>query len=155
MSTQKVYTDLERALMIGGLMVLVVSIVVAVLVANLSISNTGKIVTIGVNAYSDPAGVNPLTSINWGSRMPGDQATVTAYIKNTSTNLNVTLSLATSNWVPTVAAKYLTLSWNYTSGYVLTPSKIIPVALTLSVAQNITGVDSFSFTITITATEKT
>jgi hypothetical protein len=151
MSTAKVYTTLEKSLMIAGLLIVVFTIA-ALLVYSVNISNTGTIITIGVDVYSDSAGTNRLTSVNWGFLRPGDNATLTVWIKNTQT-ANVTLNMTASNWSPATAANYLTMSWNYTTGYVLRSSEMIPVNLKLSVAQNITGINSFNFTITIIATE--
>jgi len=54
------------------------------------------------------------------------------------------------NWTPSEAQNYITLSWNYT-GDTLNPGDVLPIEFTLSVAENITGIEQFEFYITITA----
>jgi hypothetical protein len=60
--------------------------------------------------------------------------------------------MSTSSWNPSSASSYITLSWNR-EAYKIKPSEVVSVTLTLVVGQSITGISSFSFTITITATE--
>jgi hypothetical protein len=91
-----------------------------------------------------------MTSMNWGSLAAGGTATQTVYVKNTG-SAPMTLSLATSNWNPTVASSYITISWNQ-QGTQLAPEQAVAATLTLTVSPSITGITSYSDTITISGT---
>jgi hypothetical protein len=112
-----------------------------------TLSSTGMIETIGVGVYSNIQCSSPLTSIAWGTLKPGENQTVICYIKNEG-DLPSTLSMYTSNWNPSSAENYLTLSWNYDGGYI-NPDDSVQVTFTLSVDESIEGVTSFGFDITI------
>ena len=124
--------------------------VYAAQVYNYKIGSTGTISTVGCSVYSNAAGTNQMTSIAWGTLTPGQVAPQMMYIKNTG-NTPVTLVLSTSNYVPANAEQYLTLSWNYT-GAAIASGQIIPVQTSLSVSSSISGINNFSFDITITTT---
>jgi hypothetical protein len=66
-------------------------------------------------------------------------------------NSAVTLSQSTSNWSPSVASNYLTLSWDY-NGQKIEEDEKLQVTLTLSVSTNIAGVTSFDFDIIVEGT---
>ncbi|MBT0159211.1 hypothetical protein G4O51_04420 [Candidatus Bathyarchaeota archaeon A05DMB-2] len=117
---------------------------------SLTISNTGaiSISTVGVSVYWDSAYSNKTSSINWGTLDPGAQKSVTVYIRNEG-SLAVTLTLSTSNWSPSTASNYLTLTWNY-NGQTINPGASVQVRLTLTTSASVTGVTAFSFNIVIT-----
>jgi len=92
---------------------------------------------------------NKVSSIDWGILEPGSNVNKTVYIRNEG-NAAATLSLATSNWSPSNASNYLTLTWNY-GGQTLKVNEAIQVKLTLSASSSVTGITNFSFDITITA----
>ena len=115
------------------------------------ITGTGKIVSVSIGIYSDQACTTPLSTIDWGTLSPGQTKTVTCYIKSTST-IDSTLSMATGNWSPSSGSSYITCSWNR-AGYKITAGEVVSATFTLTVSQSITGISSFSFTITVTATE--
>jgi len=125
--------------------------VVSSALMNRTISNTGSIKAIGVGVYWDQACTNPVSSINWGILEPGSNVNRTVYIRNEG-NTAARLAMATSNWSPSNASSYIALSWDY-GGQTLNASEVIQVTLTLSVSANIAGITSFSFDITITASE--
>ncbi len=56
----------------------------------------------------------------------------------------MTLSISASNWSPTTASNYMTLTWNY-NGQTLTANKTIPVKITLTISADITGISTFNF----------
>ena len=123
----------------------------AAITVNQNLTSTGSIATTAnIGVYSDAACTNPLTNINWGSRSAGNTATQTVYVKNTGTS-SLTLTLATTNWNPTVASNYITVSWNR-QGTLLTAGQSTTATITLTVSQSITGVTTFSNTITISGT---
>ncbi|MCW4048021.1 MAG: hypothetical protein NWE99_10775 [Candidatus Bathyarchaeota archaeon] len=115
---------------------------------SLTISNTGTITTAGVSVYWDSACTNKTSSINWGALDPGAQKSVTVYIRNEGSSA-VTLTQSTSNWSPSTASNYLTLTWNY-NGQVINPGASVQVRLTLTASASVTGVTAFSFNIVIT-----
>lgn len=114
---------------------------------NRTISNAGTVKAIGVGVYWDNELTNPLSSINWGVLEPGSSENVTCYVRNEGNSVS-TLSMYTSNWNPSNASDYITLSWDY-SGQSINPNEAIQVTFTLSVDASIDGITSFSFDITI------
>ncbi|KON32500.1 hypothetical protein AC477_02945 [miscellaneous Crenarchaeota group-1 archaeon SG8-32-1] len=104
----------------------------------------------GIGIYLNSQATAPLTSLNWGTLEPGQNQNITMYIKNEG-NTPVTLSLQTSNWTPTSAQNYLSLTWNY-NDLPISPNQTRQVTITLNVDPDITGITNFSFDITILAT---
>ena len=115
-----------------------------------TVSSTGSILTIGVGVYMDSMCTTPLTSIPWGTLEPGESQNINCYIRNEG-NSPSTLSMYASNWTPEDAEDYLDLSWNY-GGQLLNVDSAILVTFTLNVDQNIEGITTFSFDITIVGT---
>jgi uncharacterized membrane protein len=116
-----------------------------------TISATGNIqiqADPGIGVYQDQTGT-PLTQLNWGTLQPGENPTITTYIKNEG-NVPITLSLQTDNWNPQTAQNYLTLSWNY-NNQPLNPEETAQITLTLEIDPNTTGITTFTFDITIIA----
>ena len=116
---------------------------------NRTITNAGSVKTIGVGVYWDQALTNPVASINWGTLEPGSNVNRTVYIRNEG-NAAATLSMATSNWSPSNASSYMTLTWDY-GGQTLTVNEVRQVRFTLAVSSSVAGITSFSFDITIAA----
>ncbi|MEJ2242471.1 MAG: hypothetical protein P8Y18_10070 [Candidatus Bathyarchaeota archaeon] len=104
----------------------------------------------GIGVYSNQYGTSPLTSLNWGTLEPGQDQSITTYIKNEG-NTPITLTLQTSSWTPSSATDYLTVTWDY-SGQPINVGQIAEITLTLDVDSDITGITEFSFDITILAT---
>ena len=105
---------------------------------------------VGVGIYWAQGCTNRTLSLDWGRIEAGSDNTLAVYIKNEGDSA-VSLWLATSNWIPSVASGYMTLIWNY-SGRILSPDEVIPVELILNVAPTVSGITNFSFDIVITAT---
>jgi hypothetical protein len=91
-----------------------------------------------------------MTSVNWGSLAAGDTATQTVYVKNAGTGA-MSLSLAVSDWSPSGASTYITISWNK-QGTQLSAGQSVAATLTLTVSSSITGISSFSNAIMISGT---
>jgi hypothetical protein len=119
--------------------------------ANQTVPLSGTINAVNVGVYSDSDCTINCTSLNVGSLNPGDSATQTVYVKNTG-NVPVTLSMAISNWDPTSASSYLTLSWDRTS-YALAVGASVQATLTLTAASDTGSLTSFSCDVTITGTQ--
>lgn len=115
------------------------------------IRSVGRIKAVGCGVFWDPKATDPVTLVDWGLIGPGELKGFTVYIKNTR-NVNMTLELNTTDWLPPEAAQYLTLDWNYTDA-LINPEQIIVVQFTLYVSLDIRDVDTFEFTILITALE--
>lgn len=105
----------------------------------------------GVGVYWESNLSNSVSSINWGTLTPGSMKSVVVYVRNEAEE-PAYLRLATKNWAPSEAWGYLSLRWDY-SGQRMSPGENRQISLTLSVSRNIEGVFSFSFDITITATD--
>jgi hypothetical protein len=115
------------------------------------VSSTGTITTSpNLGTYSDSACINALSTISWGSVTAGTNATQTIYVKNTGTG-TMTLSLSTSSWTPTNANSYITITWNK-NGSTLASGQSTAATITLTVSPSITGITTFSNTVTITGT---
>jgi len=112
---------------------------------------SGTISTVNVEAYTDSACTIPCTALNVGAVSPGSTVTQTVYIKNTGT-VPMTLTMAVSNWSPTTASSYLTLSWNR-QNTVLAAGQSIQATLTLTAAANTGTLTTFSCSVTITGTQ--
>ena len=114
-----------------------------------TVTNAGKIKTIGVGIYSDQACLNAIASIDWGTISPGSNVNKTVYIRNEG-NSAATLTLAVSNWNPSNSPTYMTLRWDY-AGQSVSKGQVIQVKFTLGVSSSISGITSFGFDMTITA----
>ena len=112
-----------------------------------TVPSAGEVRAIGVGIYWDSSCLNDVSSIDWGTLEPGSTKSVTCYIQNEG-NTPSTLSLQTSNWNPSGAATYMNLTWDY-NGQALSADEIVKVTLTLSIAETIEGITSYSFDITI------
>jgi hypothetical protein len=88
-----------------------------------------------------------IETINWGIIYPGENKTVTILLKNVGDEATV-LTLSTDNFSPTIAEKYLNVTWTY-DGSPIKPKQSIETDLTLHVDSNIQNVTDFSFDIII------
>ena len=128
-----------------------VATVLGAFVATRTISNVGSMKAIGVGVYWDSGCTNAVSSIDWGSLEPGVTKNFTIYVRNEG-NVQLKLSMTTSNWNPASASSYMTLSWNR-ENYVLAAGSVVSAVLTLSVSSSISEITSFSFDIIIAGTE--
>jgi hypothetical protein len=129
------------------------------IVVTQNIPSTGSITIVGggggggspnIGIYSDSACTINMTSLTWGSVAAGGSTTQTAYVKNTGT-ATMTLSLNVTSWSPAGASNYITISWNQ-QGTQLAAGQSATAILTLTVSGSITGISTFSNTITISGT---
>jgi len=104
-----------------------------------------------LGVFSNSACTTPLTSINWGSLTVGGNKTQTIYIKNTSSGLALTLSMATSNLNPAGANGPITLTCNL-GGTRLQPGQSVAATITLTLSSAVVDVTNFSVQINITGT---
>jgi len=135
------------ALLMYTLALSVVSQVVSPVVTDETVSNVGSVKAIGVGVYWYENCTSEVSFIDWGMLEPGSGENVTVYIRNEGNSV-ASLSMDTSNWSPSNASNYITLSWDYV-GVSITPSEVVQVTFTLSVSASIEGIMSFSFDIII------
>jgi hypothetical protein len=113
------------------------------------LNTSGVIGDVTLGIYADAAGSQNLTAINWGVCDPGDTKTATAYVKNVG-SVDATLVINATNWAPTVASAYLSLTSDYL-GQPISPDATMPVTLTLHLAPDCGQVEHFSFDIAFTS----
>ena len=101
-----------------------------------------------MGVYWDAGCTSVVSSVDWGLLEPGSTKNVTVFVRNEGKSV-VTLSLNATDWNPSSAADYMTLSWDYV-GQQLGPGEVIQVMLTLSISSSIKGITNFSFDIVIT-----
>ena len=146
----KIIRWVALVLIFGALITGVLESTLSLVQTSRTVSNAGSVKGIGVGIYWDSACTNSVSSINWGVLDPGSTKTVTVYVRNEGNSV-ATLSKATQNWIPSTASSYMTLNWNY-SGQTLSVNQVLQTKLSLVVSSTISGITSFSFDITITAT---
>ena len=127
------------------------SLVRGVLFKSKTIHATGEVVAIDVEVHADPDCTVVLNSIDWGRLYPGESRNTTFYVQLFG-NTPSTLGLSTYNFAPVAAEQYLALTWDYDS-HVLNPGDVLEVTVTLTVSSSITGIESFSFDVIVTAYE--
>ncbi len=117
-----------------------------------SLPSSGNIKTNtpNVGVFSNSACTINLAAINWGTLKAGGSTTKTVYVKNVGTG-TMTLSLASSSWIPATAGTYVTVSWNC-QGTQLAAGKSVGATITLTVSAKVTGFTTFTNIITISGT---
>jgi len=108
-------------------------------------------VTIEIGVFWDITATQKVDSIDWGSLQPGENKTVTIYVKNTGGG-PITGSFNTADWVPVLAANYISLKWDF--GLTpLEPGRVRETHFTIMVSKDIRDVTTFYFTIIVTGTQ--
>ena len=115
----------------------------------INLRNQGQVIAIGIEAYEDEELTNPLTSIDWGTFIPGQTKNITCWIYN-SGNTPVMVSIWVDNWNPKTASYYLSFDNDY-NGTTIEPETSFPVIFTLSVSQDVRDITTFNFDIFINA----
>jgi len=101
----------------------------------LLIPSNGRVTTL--QAYWDSACTNQVTSIDWGQTLaPGSTTTKDVWLKNWGGTSVLTLSLTTTNWNPTTATGYMSITWNREGATLDTP--VLQCTLTLTVDADVT-----------------
>jgi len=142
-------TELLKRLMVALVFVAGMTVAYAVVTGYVSLHNTVTIKGVGVGIYTNSSCTQRLTSVDWGLAENGTVKNMTAYIRNEG-NTPVTLTMQTTNWNPSNASQYISVTWNYT-GQSIGINNGVSVVLFLSIAPNIQGISVFSFDITILA----
>ncbi len=108
-----------------------------------------KASNLNIGLYSNSACTVPVSSISWGSLKQGSTASYSIWVKNTGGS-KLTLSMTTSNWSPTGASQFISLSWNQ-NNKVLNPNQVVQSTLNLAVSSKMSPA-AFKVNIVITAT---
>jgi hypothetical protein len=124
--------------------------VIASMNSTQSFLGSGTVKAINISVFQDAACTQPLTAINYGTLEPGGSATAIAYLKN-SGNSPLALSMSVGNWNPSACSSYMRVNWNLTDT-TFQPGQVKATALTLQVASSISGINTFTFDITLTGT---
>lgn len=101
-----------------------------------TITTTGEINVKGLEIYGgDITSESGKVYIDWGELTLGASKNASFYVLSTS-NVNVTLGLNVTNWMPAGMEDYITISWDY-NGTVLSPKhEPLSVIVNLSVASS-------------------
>jgi len=147
--SKRVHRGAEFAIMCIPLIVILGTIIVNS-GSSRTVANAYSMRGVGVGIYWDQDCTNRTLSLDWGPIEPGSTSTVKVYVRNEGDSA-VSLWMKPSNWTPSVASGYMTLSWTY-SGRILSASEVIPVDLILNVSPTVSGITDFGVEIVITAT---
>jgi hypothetical protein len=138
-------------LMVVAGSIISVALVSAAIVSSVDANKTGSIKTVDFRVYWDRSCTNRTSTINWGTMEPNTTKSFTVYVKNTGT-IPERLSMRTSNWNPTNAQKYVTLTWDRENS-ILNRASSITATLTIRMSSNVTSLAEFNFDIAITGTQ--
>jgi len=125
--------------------------VFALLTTSKTIHNSGNIKTIGIGVYKERSCDNPVSTIEWNDLVPGENRTVTVYLRNEGTVV-VVLNARAGNWNPAPASNYIRFAWNR-ENYTLPAGAVVEATLSLKVSDDVSDIQSFSFDIIIRGTE--
>lgn len=123
----------------------------AILSSQGKIGSSGRIVVIGLKVTAVGSSAD-LASIEWGDLTAGSTAARQISVINNGT-IPTTLSMSTGDWIPLIAQQYISITWNYASGTILQPGASQTVTITINVNQYVTGVNTFTNTIFLIATQ--
>ena len=115
-----------------------------------TVGTSGTVKAINVEVYWDSECTQVVSDVDWGFCEPNSTVEKTVYVKNNG-NAPMNLSMTYSDWNPTEAGNYLSLTWNQ-EGTQIVADAVIQAVLTLSISDTITGITEFSFNIVIEGT---
>lgn len=145
---------MKKVNLFGFLVLLIASgtVVLGILTTQRTINSTGTIFIDNLNfqAYVDSDCTQIATDLSYGQLRPGDVGTKTIYLKNIG-NIPMTVSCTFDTWVPSNANQYLTPYWD-AEGVLIQPGQVRIVIYSLTVSPSITGITTYSYRGTITAT---
>ena len=136
-----------KIILVASLMAVLTIITVTAVITFANIHSTGRVKTIDIEAYDDPALTIPLVEIDWGIMEPDETKSYTFYVYN-SGNFPVTLDMWTDTWTPNGTDTFMDFTWNYQEETILSGDSL-ELQFTLYIHSDIDGIDAFSFDITI------
>ena len=101
-----------------------------------------------IEVFSDAACTIRVTQIDWGALIPSSSSRMLVHIKN-GFDVPSTITFTTSDWLPSNAEEYLTLTWNLTDTF-FSAKETKPVEFTLHVDSSISDITNLSFNIDLT-----
>lgn len=128
---------------------LAVGLTLGTLVTQVRVTNISAIKTIGVDVFSDHNCTMRVASIEWGVLEPGSNTTKIVYVASESNIPNI-LTITAEQWLSTECIEYMILTAE-PNNIVLQPQEVLEIQLTLSIAENTTGIIGFSFDILFSA----
>lgn len=114
-----------------------------------SLRSVSAIEASSLGVYWDPGLSEPADSIDWGLLRPGEATNVTLYLVN-ETPSPVNLSMNASEWIPASASGHIYLAWSH-ERRIMAPGAVLESDLSLTVSPDIVDIETFSFTIELTA----
>lgn len=103
--------------------------------------------TADFGCYWDVTATREVTEVEWGTMEPGQNGTVTFYVKNEATqSIYCAISWIEGSWQPEDASQYFTLIWDFGENP-LGVNRARKVVLYLQVSPDIHDVTDFSFNI--------
>jgi hypothetical protein len=130
--------------------VLSVVSILAVLTVQWGIDGSGSVEGVGLGVYWDPECTSVTSSLDFGLLEPGSSKSFSLYVRNEG-EAPLGLSMTSENWDPANVEDYLTLTWDL-EGQKFGPDEVRACMITISVFEDIQGVDSFSLDIIISGT---
>ena len=113
--------------------------------SNKNVPSSGLIASSDFQIYNSTTSPVSLTSIDWGILFPSSNISREIAVKNIG-NVDGKITIETSNWSPSNASKYITLSWSMDSP-IIKINEVKRIILFLYVSEKISGITSFSFDI--------
>ena len=142
-------TKHQISLFFCALLLVLIGATIATFLKSYTVNARGRIVGIRVEVYQDANATTLLTEIDFGFIEPDETKNYTCHVKSKS-NVPAFLSLTTENWNPLNASDYIFLTWNYDNS-TLEPEETREVTFYLYVSPDVSGIDTFTFDIVVTA----
>lgn len=124
-------------------LIAIISLVLGLLIVSISISNQGKIKTLGIECST--------SSIDWGIIGIGENVNRTVQFRGNGSVPISNMSFIIDNAFPTNLTECINLTWDY--GGQTIDENWLSIQFTLTVNNNATNITNFSFDIIVTATE--
>ena len=132
--------------------ILCLAVIAVGAVSQFAFNNTGTVATINVAGFLEAACTTPLTELTWPPITAGETDWRLIYVNSTGTIATV-LNLTTTTWLPTEAEALVTATWDI-EGVTILPNHILQANLTLTLAEDMGTVTTFTFTTIINAEEE-
>jgi hypothetical protein len=112
------------------------------------LSEIGNVKTVNLSVYTDANCTQNCTSLGDFAVISGCNTSKTVYVKNMG-NVPQTLNMTVSNWNPSNASSYLTLTWDQ-ENTVLDAGQIVVANFTLTAVSKTDCLTKFGYLITLT-----
>lgn len=113
--------------------------------------SSAVLASLDLGVYWNASGNSAVIDMDWGLLHPASNESKTIYVRNQG-NTNVILFINATDWSPTTALNYITLTSDYRMQTIM-PNQTIPITLTLRVSASVNELKSFNFNVKIIASE--